>query len=127
MKNRNISKSGNRKNKQDKRQASSPLDDNGGNSDYSLTGLTVTTEKGEPKTEQNKVKPKKKCKQNCPDTESSKNSGYNFAAAFTNPYQTMSFTPQSTPYNMSQTRTFHMEPLRLGTKLHLFPLPTMGF
>lgn len=127
MKNRNISKSGNSKNKQNKRQASSPLDDNGGNSDYSLTGLTVTTEKGEPKTEQKKVKPKKKCKQNCPDTESSKNSGYNFAAAFTNPYQTMSFTPQSTPYNMSQTRTFHMEPLRLGTKLHLFPLPTMGF
>lgn len=101
-KQRNNSKSGSKKNKQKKRQASSPLDDNGDHSDYSLTGLTVTTEKGEQKREQRKVKPKKKCKQNCPDTESSKNSGYNFAAVFTNPYQTMSFTPQSTPYNMSQ-------------------------
>ena len=62
----------------------------------------MTTEKGEQKREQRKVKPKKKCKQDSSNIEHSKNSGYNFAAAFANPYQTMSFTPQSTPYNMSQ-------------------------
>ena len=83
-------------------------------SDYSLTGLTVTTEKGEQGREQRKVKPKKKYKQNCPDIESSKNSGYKFAAAFTNPYQTMSFTPQSTSNNMSQPSYVSSPPGRFG-------------
>ena len=97
------SKSGVRKNKQTKTQASSPLEDNGSVSDYSFTGLPVTTEqKTGQKTQQRKVKPKKKCKQDTEQNTNSTNSGYNFAAV--NPYQTMAlnFTPQSAPYNMSQ-------------------------
>ena len=101
-KKRNNSKSGSKKNKQNKRHAILPLEGNDDHSDNSFTGLPVTTEKGEQKREQRKVKPKKKCKQDCSNIEHSKNSGYNFAAAFANRYQTMSFTPQSTPYNMSQ-------------------------
>ena len=128
---RNNSKSGSKKNKQNKRQASSPLEDNGDHSNYSFTGLPVATEKGEQKREQRKVKPTKKCKQDSSNIEHSKNSGYNFAAAFANPYQTMSFTPQSTPYNMSQPSYVSSQPGPFGATAFGYqatpPSPTMGF
>ena len=77
----------------------STLNDNGDHSEYSFTGLSVSTGK---KGEQRKVKQKKKCKQDCSEIKQNINSGYNFGAAFANSYQTLSFPPQSTPYNMTQ-------------------------
>ena len=91
--------SGNKKKRQNKRQASSPLNDNGDNSEFSFTSVTGNNGKS---SEQKKVKPKKKCKQDCQDIRKDSNCGYNFAASFPNYYQTMTYQPQSTAFNMSQ-------------------------